>query len=84
MSLAAVRQRRPSYGRAVMFGHAYLEADWRREALRTNLWVVPALETRRDRSSSSSLMQQTALPLTGTFSSRGGCSTVPPIARESS
>src|SRR6201996_5197613 len=25
--------------------HAYLEADWRREALRTNLWVVPALET---------------------------------------
>src|ERR1700761_8636313 len=28
-----------------MFGHAYLEADWRREALRTNLWVVPALET---------------------------------------
>ena len=29
----------------MMFGHAYLEADWRREALRTNLWVVPALET---------------------------------------
>lgn len=28
-----------------MFGYAYLEADWRREALRTNLWVVPALET---------------------------------------
>jgi uncharacterized membrane protein len=28
-----------------MFGHAYLEADWRREALRTNLWVVPALES---------------------------------------
>ncbi len=28
-----------------MRGHAYLEADWRREALRTNLWVVPALET---------------------------------------
>lgn len=27
------------------FGYAYLEADWRREALRTNLWVVPALET---------------------------------------
>jgi uncharacterized membrane protein len=23
---------------------AYLEADWRREALRTNLWVVPAVE----------------------------------------
>jgi len=28
-----------------MRGHAYLEADWRREALRTNLWIVPALET---------------------------------------
>ncbi len=28
-----------------MIGRAYLEADWRREALRTNLWVVPALET---------------------------------------
>src|ERR1700761_6615578 len=28
-----------------MFGSAYLEADWRREALRTNLWVVPSLET---------------------------------------
>jgi uncharacterized membrane protein len=28
-----------------MFGHAYLEADWRREALRTNLWVVPVIET---------------------------------------
>jgi uncharacterized membrane protein len=28
-----------------MFGHAYFEADWRREALRTNLWVVPAFET---------------------------------------
>ena len=28
-----------------MRGHAYLEADWRREALRTNLWVVPAVET---------------------------------------
>lgn len=28
-----------------MFGNAYFEADWRREALRTNLWVVPALET---------------------------------------
>lgn len=27
------------------FGHAYLEPDWRREALRTNLWVVPLLET---------------------------------------
>ena len=26
-------------------GHAYLEADWRREWLRTNLWVVPAIET---------------------------------------
>lgn len=25
--------------------YPYLEADWRREALRTNLWVVPALET---------------------------------------
>ena len=25
-------------------GSAYLEADWRREALRTNLWVVPAVE----------------------------------------
>ncbi|BBY19933.1 hypothetical protein MSTO_01380 [Mycobacterium stomatepiae] len=29
----------------MMFGSAYLEADWRREALRTNLWVVPVLET---------------------------------------
>jgi uncharacterized membrane protein len=28
-----------------MRGYAYLEADWRREALRTNLWVVPAVET---------------------------------------
>ncbi len=28
-----------------MRGQAYLEADWRREALRTNLWVVPVLET---------------------------------------
>jgi uncharacterized membrane protein len=28
-----------------MPGHAYLEADWRREALRTNLWIVPAVET---------------------------------------
>src|SRR5579875_1201450 len=28
-----------------MPGHVYFEADWRREALRTNLWVVPALET---------------------------------------
>jgi uncharacterized membrane protein len=28
-----------------MLGHAYWEADWRREALRTNLWVVPAVET---------------------------------------
>jgi uncharacterized membrane protein len=27
-----------------MPGHAYLQADWRREALRTNLWVVPAAE----------------------------------------
>jgi len=25
-------------------GSAYLEAGWRREALRTNLWVVPAVE----------------------------------------
>ncbi|QBJ96735.1 DUF2254 domain-containing protein [Rhodococcus sp. ABRD24] len=25
-------------------GGAYLEADWRREALRTNLWLVPAIE----------------------------------------
>jgi uncharacterized membrane protein len=29
----------------MMRGHAYLEADWRREALRTNLWVVPAVQT---------------------------------------
>ncbi len=29
----------------MMRGHPYLEADWRREALRTNLWVVPAFET---------------------------------------
>jgi uncharacterized membrane protein len=28
-----------------MRGQAYLEADWRREALRTNLWIVPAVET---------------------------------------
>lgn len=28
-----------------MPGHAYLEADWRREALRTNLWVVPVVAT---------------------------------------
>jgi uncharacterized membrane protein len=28
-----------------MRGHAYLEADWRREALRTNLWVIPVVET---------------------------------------
>ena len=28
-----------------MRGHAYLEADWRREALRTNLWILPAVET---------------------------------------
>lgn len=27
-----------------MPGSAYLQADWRREALRTNLWVVPAAE----------------------------------------
>jgi uncharacterized membrane protein len=28
----------------MMRSAAYLEADWRREALRTNLWVVPAIE----------------------------------------
>lgn len=28
-----------------MRGYAYFEADWRREALRTNLWVIPAVET---------------------------------------
>ena len=28
-----------------MRGQAYLEADWRREALRTNLWIIPAVET---------------------------------------
>ncbi|BBY05351.1 DUF2254 domain-containing protein [Mycobacterium noviomagense] len=28
-----------------MLGQAYFEADWRREALRTNLWVVPVAET---------------------------------------
>ena len=28
-----------------MRAHAYLEADWRREALRTNLWIIPAVET---------------------------------------
>jgi uncharacterized membrane protein len=27
-----------------MPSHAYLQADWRREALRTNLWVLPAAE----------------------------------------
>ncbi|MDH6131078.1 putative membrane protein [Kitasatospora sp. MAA4] len=29
----------------MMRGGAFLEADWRRETLRTNLWLVPALET---------------------------------------
>ena len=28
-----------------MRGQVYFEADWRREALRTNLWLVPVLET---------------------------------------
>jgi uncharacterized membrane protein len=28
-----------------MRGQAYFEADWRREALRTNLWLVPVLTT---------------------------------------
>jgi uncharacterized membrane protein len=28
-----------------MRGQLYFEADWRREALRTNLWLVPVLET---------------------------------------
>lgn len=28
-----------------MARHAYFEADWRREALRTNLWVVPVVAT---------------------------------------
>jgi uncharacterized membrane protein len=32
-------------GYALMPGQAYLEADWRREALRTNLWLVPAVVT---------------------------------------
>lgn len=27
-----------------MASQAYLEADWRREAIRTNLWVVPTIE----------------------------------------
>lgn len=27
-----------------MPSHAYLQADWRREALRTNLWFIPAVE----------------------------------------
>lgn len=27
-----------------MPSHAYLQSDWRREAIRTNLWVVPAAE----------------------------------------
>jgi hypothetical protein len=27
-----------------MRGAAYLEADWRQETLRTNLWMVPAIE----------------------------------------
>jgi uncharacterized membrane protein len=31
-------------GELLMPNHAYLQADWRREALRTNLWVVPAAE----------------------------------------
>ncbi len=28
-----------------MRGYPYFEADWRREALRTNLWIVPAIQT---------------------------------------
>ena len=28
-----------------MRGQVYFEADWRREALRTNLWLIPVLET---------------------------------------
>src|SRR5271166_3915719 len=28
-----------------MRGQVYFEADWRREALRTNLWLVPILQT---------------------------------------
>src|SRR5581483_12152695 len=28
-----------------MRGQAYFEADWRREALRTNLWLVPVVTT---------------------------------------
>ena len=28
-----------------MRGQVYFEADWRREALRTNLWLVPVLTT---------------------------------------
>ena len=28
----------------MMRGGAFLEADWRRETLRTNLWLVPAVE----------------------------------------
>jgi uncharacterized membrane protein len=31
-------------GELLMPNHAYLQADWRREAIRTNLWVVPAAE----------------------------------------
>ena len=27
-----------------MPSQGYLQADWRREAIRTNLWVVPAIE----------------------------------------
>src|SRR6202040_2663539 len=27
-----------------MPSHAYLQSDWRREAMRTNLWLVPAAE----------------------------------------
>ena len=28
-----------------MRGQVYFEADWRREALRTNLWLVPIVQT---------------------------------------
>jgi len=30
---------------STMRGYCLLEADWRRETLRTNLWIVPAVET---------------------------------------
>ncbi len=40
-----MRGRLASCGRALMRRHVYFEPDWRREALQTNLWVVPVVGT---------------------------------------